>query len=328
MEYNSFTDSFSGTSTASNLAPEGRNQGPAHKVGGGGTEVVFNRDDNTGQITGSIRTSSGVSVRPDDLAQGEGVERTIRTSSGWPVLNRGYRGDDTIEIEGLRFSLGIAAQLGYALRNPDGSFSVAQAPRGPSAGSAAGAAPEGAPEAATFTATPDAEAAMEALTRHVAPSMQMAALGAIVETGQVGPEMIERMARQSGAEPAEIAEAVEIAQAGFYDAVMARMEGMGVHDEDLFGEYVERDPQLARQMQRAVRGLLMENDPSGFDALASGFVQSLDRVDPRAVTDALQASGIPFHKAANGHLVLTLPGVGQVSYAEAVRAGLIKVSRA
>ena len=326
MEYNSFTDSFNGPSAASNLAPsEGRPQGPAYQVGRGGTEVTYDRDDSTGQTTaGSTRTSSGVTVRADDLAQGEGMERTIRTSSGWPVLGRGYRGDDTIEVEGQRFSLSIAAQLGLAQRNPDGSFSLVAQAQQMQAQQMQAQLPQ---ETAPFTASPDAEAAMEALTQHVAPSMQMAALNTFVETGQVGPEMIERIARQSGAEPGEIAEAIEAVHEGFYDAVIGRVGNLGVHDDDLFVEFVEGDPQLSRQMKQAVRGLLTENDPSGFDGLASAFVQALDRVDPHAVTDALTAARVPFQKGADGRLVLTLPGAGQVAYAQAVKAGLIKVSR-
>jgi len=102
MEYNAFTDSFDGPSTASNLTPDNARNGsaPSYQVGRGGTEITFTRDEATGQTTGTTRNSSGVEVRGDDLARGEGVERTIRTNSGWPVMGREYRGDDTIEVQG------------------------------------------------------------------------------------------------------------------------------------------------------------------------------------------------------------------------------------
>ena len=81
-------------------------------------------------------------------------------------------------------------------------------------------------------------------------------------------------------------------------------------------------------MQQAVRNMMMTNDATGFDRLAERFVQSPARVDPQAVMEALTASGIPHRRSAGGDLVLTFEGQGEVSYREAVKQGLIRVSRA
>lgn len=138
--------------------------------------------------------------------------------------------------------------------------------------------------------------------------------------------MIERMARQSGAEPAAISQAVQTAHKGFYNAVLDHVEARGVHDTDLFGDFIDSDPALSREMHKAVRNLMTGNDLGGFDRLATRFVQSLDKVDPEAVGAALDASGIK-HRKVEGAIVMTMPGVGEISYAEAVKLGLIKVSR-
>ncbi|MBW7057011.1 hypothetical protein KY389_09945 [Paracoccus bogoriensis] len=247
-----------------------------------------------------------------------------------PLGGRSCRPNDTVEVMGQRMEMGLAATLGLIARNPDGSFSFsgdAGSDR-ESAAEATQQAPEGQPEGDTFRASDDAEGALTALVESLPPGTQMAALNALVETGQVGPEMIERMARQSGAEPADLARQIEAAHAGFYDSVMDRVEAMGVHDSDLFGDFIEGDPKLSREMQQAVRNLMMTNDATGFDRLAERFVQSLDRVDPQAVKEALTASGIPHRRSPGGELVLTFEGHGEVSYQEAVKQGLIRVSRA
>lgn len=331
-EYNSYTDSFDGNT--SNLAPDDAQRAPHWEVGNGGSEVTYRHDDKTGRQTATLTSSGGVSVRSDDLSQGSGAERTVRSPGGSPVLGRAYQPGDTVEIMGQRMQMGLAASLGLIGRNSDGNFSFsgdAGSDR-ESAAQATADAPdkgtEGHGEGDTFRASEAAESAMTTLVETLAPGTQAAAINALVETGNIGPEMIDRMARQSGKEPGDLAREVEAAHAGFYDAVMDRVGALGVHDSDLFGEFIEGDAMMARDMQNAVRDLLTTNDTSRFDRLAERFVQSLDHVDPDAVKEALTASGIPHRRGSDGNLVLTFAGQGEVSYREAVKLGLIKVSRA
>ena len=109
---------------------------------------------------------------------------------------------------------------------------------------------------------------------------------------------------------------------------MDRVGALGVHDADMFGDFIEGDSRMARQMQQAVRSMVMNNDPTGFDGLAQKFTQSLDIIDPEAVTDALKAAGLNHRRGGNGEILLSMQGHPEVSYREAVRLGLIKVSRA
>lgn len=272
-----------------------------------------------------------------DLARGEGIERTIRNQTGSTVLNRDYRGTDLVTIPGGgQMTLDMAAQLGFAKRNGNGGFSFGSEAGSDRAGATAGqpqgqpnAAPEAAPnEAETFRASDSAEEAMTSLVNTLPRSAQMAAINAVVETGSISPEMIDRLARQSGADPSELTRQVEDAHAGFYGAVMDRVGALGVHDADMFGDFIEGDSRMARQMQQAVRSMVMNNDPTGFDGLAQKFTQSLDIIDPEAVTDALKAAGLNHRRGGNGEILMSLQGHGEVSYRKAVRLGLIKVSRA
>lgn len=328
-EYNAYTDSFSGP-TFGDRTPQTRS--PAFEVGHGGSELTL-RTDRNGQQTGTITRDFHRDVQGSELARGNGAEKTIRSAGGSPVFNRGYQHSDTIEVSGQRMTLGMAANLGLIQSDGKGSFSF-----GSEAGSdrAVAAADEGqpqgqqedAPPGDTFRASDEAETALTSLTQNLSADVQMAALNAMVETGDISEEMVTRMAQRSGQDPAALAQQIEATRAGFYGAVMGRMGGLGVHDADLFGDFVEGDAAMKQQMQQAVRDMMMTNDASGFDGLAQKFTQALDRVDPDSVMDALDASGIKHRKGDGGTILLTMPTVGDVSYREAVRMGLIKVSRA
>lgn len=272
-----------------------------------------------------------------DLARGEGIERTVRSGTGSMVLDRAYKGTDRVDLPGAPgVPLDIAAQLGFVTRNPDGSFSFSG-----EAGSDRAAAPstnpqgqpsgdtEGAPsDAETFRISDSGEEAMTALVGTLPQSTQMAAINAMVETGNISPEMIDRMAQKAGADPAALASQIEAVHEGFYDATLDRLGTLGVHDDELFGEFIQGDSRMVRQMQQAVRDMVMNNDPTGFDSLAQKFTAELDLIDPESVTAALKGAGIQHRKSGSGEILLTMQGHPEVSYREAVKLGLIKVSRA
>ncbi|MGR3248557.1 MAG: hypothetical protein ACU0DH_08140 [Paracoccus sp. (in: a-proteobacteria)] len=304
-----------------------------------GGEITFRTNEQTGQKE-AIKTPNreGQWRRTSDLARGEGIERTVRNDRGHPVIDRAYRGTDKVNLPGVGgVSLDMAAQLGFVTRNADGTFSFSS-----EAGSDRAAVTEGQPqaqpsgdqeaapsEAETFRISDSGEEAMTALCGTLSQDIQMAAINAVVETGSIDPEMIERMAQRSGADPAELARQIETVHEGFYDAVMDRVGALGVHDADLWGDFINTDSRMGREMQKAVRDMVMHNDPSGFDGLAQRFTQSLDKIDPESVTDALKAAGVPHRKHQDsGQILLTLPGHNELSYREAVKLGLIKVSRA
>ncbi|TGN53780.1 hypothetical protein E4L95_15895 [Paracoccus liaowanqingii] len=324
--------------TSFNPFTGGFDSGDAHTGSSSGIASPDSKPRTTPTDSSEFRhRNEGRWVGSSELARGEGIERTVRSPGGFPVINRGYQGTDLVKLpQGGQMTLDMAAQLGFANRNPDGTFSFSSgagsdrenAPEGQQQGQPSGDPQEAPNEAETFRASDSAKEAMTSLVSTLAPSTQMAALNAVVETGSVSPEMIERLAQQSGADPVELARQVEAAHEGFYDAVMDRVGTLGVHDADLFGEFIEGDSRMAKQMQKAVRDMVTNNDPTGFDGLAQKFTQSLDMLDPESVTDALKASGIPSRRGNNGQILMSPPEHGEVSYREAVRMGLIKVSRA
>ncbi|MBC9245683.1 hypothetical protein H4P12_02900 [Paracoccus sp. 11-3] len=57
------------------------------------------------------------------------------------------------------------------------------------------------------------------------------------------------------------------------------------------------------------------------------MVGTLDNADPQSVIEALDASGIAYVRSTvNGNILLNINGMGQVSYREAVRLGVINFS--
>ncbi|WP_103173678.1 hypothetical protein [Paracoccus sp. SY] len=157
---------------------------------------------------------------------------------------------------------------------------------------------------------------------------QIAAINSVVETGEVDPRAIERLAQQAGKEPAQMAQQVLQDFDGFHGAISSGIESAGVHDLELYDEFVGGDQRHYRTMQKAVRDLMMHNDTSGFDRLATSYREALDVIDPEAVAEVLDAAGIKHRRGDGGNIVMNLPGHEEVSYRAAMKAGMIKVSRA
>lgn len=309
----------------------------------GGTQVNVRTDDQTGEQTiTSTPARQGRWHDASEFARGGEVERTIRSGkTGNPVMNRAYNGNDTVEVGGQRMSLNLAAGLGLIHRDANGGFSFSgdagsdrapqtaapqQRPQGQPQGQPNGN-PEGEPQGETFRASDAAETAITALTQSTMQQAQIAALNAVVETGQVSAAVIERLAQNSGQEPGQIAQQVQQVYDGFHGAISSRLEGAGVHDLELFDAFVEGDQRRHSAMKKAVRDLMMHNDASGFDRLAGSYREALDQIDPEGVKEALDAAGIKHWRGDGGAIVMNLPGHGEVSYRAALKAGLIKVSR-
>lgn len=268
-------------------------------------------------------------VRGEDLARGTGIERTIRSAkTRSPVVGRDYEGADTIEIGGQRMTLTLAAQLGFINRSSNGGFSSSGEAGSDRTGDLNGAPDGDTSEAETFRASDDTEAAISALCQITMPGAQAAALNSVIETGEVDHRAMQRLAQQSGLDPQQMGQKVQEVYDGFHAAITGRMEGLGVHDLELFDEFIQNDNRTRREMQDAVRNLMMNNDPSGLDRLAASYTESLDQIDPEAVAEALDAAGLSYTQVKGKPIMLDCPGVGKVPYRDAVKLGLIKVSRA
>ena len=312
MEYNSFTGTFTGTS--------------------GGTEVTLSQGAMTSapSFTGEFHAASGFEVQGDIMS-------TAKNPTGSPVVGREVRPSDTIMVHGQRMTVAMAQQFGFVAADPSGQFlATAEGQAGASKAGAAGgtialASGGTAEEAAgsNFTGTPEAEEAISVLAGNTSTDTQLAALDSFIRNeGQVDARILSRMASQAGAEPGQMADLIAMAHTGMEKAVLDRLAPIGVYDKDAFAAFIHASPETHAQMMASVRDLMMHNSTKGFETLAGQFVEQADVVDPGNVDEALRDAGIPFTRGKAGVVLdLTSIGHGQIPFRQAVRHGLIKLSR-
>ena len=103
----------------------------------------------------------------------------------------------------------------------------------------------------------------------------------------------------------------------------------GAHDYELFKEWIGSDPSRAKEVESAIREMIMIGPASGFSGLAKPFVASLDVVDPEAVRDACAEKGITVKSMSGGQgLSLNMPDGTQAPWSFAVKMGIFKIGRA
>lgn len=341
MEYNSYTDSFSGNgSTPSALPQQPQHREPQIEIGRGGVEVNF-----TSQGGMEVKRDGGNTFEAASGFTREGdLMSTVCSPTGSPVTSRAIQPTDTIEIAGMRTTIAVAERMGLVQRQivDHGAYGVSSTFVATTEGNASMApkaqAKDGiqlsdggtAEEAAEsgFKADQQTEAMLTELTQTVDPSTMFAALNSVLRDGEVDAKVINRMSQQTGVDPETLLEQVTAVQAGMYDAVTAKLATLGVHDEDVFSDFVNSSSENQQRVTEAIRSLMTSNSTKGFEDLAADYRASLYRLDPDAVLDALDASGLTYYRAASGVLLVDVPRLGQMSYEQAVKGGFLKVSRA
>jgi hypothetical protein len=299
-----------------------------------GAEVTMN---GAGITANSAPNSATFEAATDFEVQGD-IMSTAKSPTGSPVVGREVRPSDTIETHGQRMTAAMALQLGFLSKDLGGTFT-------PTATGQAGAAqadgPKGVLELATggtleeamegaFTGTPEAEEALSTIISNTSIDMQMMAMdSAIRNGGEIDAKLLERMAMQAGVPTELMADAVATAWEGMGTAVIERLSPLGVYDADTFAWFLNSDPRTHQKFVESARDLMLNNSTRGLETLAEEFAMSADKVDPASVEEALHDAGIKFSRMGGGGVVLdlTAQGLGQVSFRQAVREGIIKLSR-
>jgi len=87
---------------------------------------------------------------------------------------------------------------------------------------------------------------------------------------------------------------------------------------------IENDP---KGWQEAMKAQAMERTTKGYVTLANKYNADLERTDPQSILDACQAAGIRARRTEGGRVVIFVPGKGEQTYSQALKFGLISVSR-
>lgn len=346
MQYNAATDSFV-TDDGRHISARGMEQGTnafharsipqptsARAEVGYGREVTIGPDG----MTTHHDKPTGASFSFSELVNPTIPMTTLQTPSGSPVISRAPQGSDTIMINGQRASLDIFVATQVITRTPDGGFIIpGGAAPGPFVKGDAGA-PETSQQQAPQTppqATPTAPWASDRATSAVVNELASALpapvtyglLDDYAKTGTFSETELQEAANASGQPLEAMRGKLEAAQAGMETAVYSRLEGLGVHDHDLFSDYCQGHPQRAREAFEALRTMVATGDASGFDKLAQGYVSELGGLDPQTVATALQEAGIKFtYDRSTFDFIIEMGGM-TVPYKQAVRNGMVKVSR-
>jgi hypothetical protein len=340
MEYNSFTDSFSNNAFSPSAPAHTQHREPQIEVGRGGVEVNF-----TSQGGMEVKRDGGNTFEAATGFTQEGnLMSTVCSPTGSPVTSRAIQPTDTIAISGMRTTVQVAEREGYIRRQivDNGAYGISTTYMATELGQQAGpvkAQPKGgiqlsdggtAEEAAEsgFKADDNTEATLADLNQKVDPSTMFAVLNSVLRDGEVDPKVINRMSQQTGETTEALLEQVTAAQAGMYEAVNARLATLGVHDEDLFSDFINSNSDTKHRLTESIRSMMTSNSMKGFDDLAADFSAAIYRLDPEAVTDALDASGVTYTRGHAGSLLVAINGVGQLPYEQAVKGGFLKVSRA
>jgi hypothetical protein len=254
---------------------------------------------------------------------------SARTAGGDMIMNRRVTSQDRVTLpQGIQTSVAVAANMGYLVRNGDGTFSDAPEKmtiKDPTAG-----VPTGKPDAAApdhegdgdaeggFAIGDDGEAAMKSIVDSVLPGDAIKALDEVLKLGGVSDNTLSRMASHAQVEPEVIAEQLAAAHQGFYDATLAHLEEGGVANLDAFEAFIRSTPQAFEKLTKGARDLVMSNKTEEIDSLRDAFIEKADIYMPADVTDALDEAGYDWRKLPDGRIQVNIGGM-DVPWQVAVR---------
>lgn len=291
-------------------------------------------------------TSDGITVTPTrstefntatNFVEEGDILSTAQSPTASPVVGRPLYGNDTIEVHGLRMTLDMAQQMGFVQKDhlgqysatKDGTAGAKHQKEGPTQTKlASGGTAEEAAEG-NFRGTIEAEQALTSIVGSVSQGAQLSVLDSFLNNGgEVSEGALSDMASQMGLEPEQAAALVEKVYAGMEKSAMTLMEKHGVYSPEAFDYFVHSSPEVQKQLIDSARDLMMHNSTAGLKDLAAQFAQRADMADPGNVDLALHDAGIPFRRTSEGVILdLSAQGIGEVSFQQAVRTGIIKLSR-
>jgi len=263
------------------------------------------------------------------------IIETAAAEGGHMIVNRAVRGSDQVTLPGGMTS--IAADLGFLVRNPNGSYSDAPRktdlkdptagalPGKPDASSVKGEA-SGSDSDDTFSLSEEGEAAMKTIVESCFQGDAIRGMDEILNHGEVSPNTIGKLASAANMEPHEMAEIVNKAHQGFYDAVAQRIEASGI-DGDAFEAFLKSDLQRLGKFTHAARQLVLGNIDEGFEIIDEAkerFLWQADRFMQDDVKAALDEAGYGWESDGKGRVIVVTNDFGKIPFEVAVHQGIIR----
>jgi len=287
---------------------------------------------------GASVSSNGVtSINMADATNGaDGILSTAhRNGSPKPIGE--LRPTDFIKIGGMDVELRVAERSGFVTRDlHTGLYSNVSEPL---IREATGEAPQERQRAAEVAQEEATKARAEAaklpvagaeevvndITANVTAGTQTRALLDVIESGTVNTRVLNMAASEAQIEPSEMGAKMGKALEGFTAQARSYAASQGV-DLDHFGEWARQNH--AGDLKRAMMAHYQGRDVGAYGELMGRYMGNLDKIAPDAILNAtFPDPGVSAFKSTDGNIVLRIPGHGEVSWAAAVKAGLVAPRR-
>jgi hypothetical protein len=258
---------------------------------------------------------------PDVLATG-------RSQTGNPRHMSELTPTDLVTINGTPLEVRSALRLGYLDGGPgnyrDTGLAAKEAGR------------SGAQEAPKAEAKPDYTGNETAFDDHRAENLlgsivggthagaQIRAMVDVIGKGEVSADTIRAMADTTGVSPQQLQADLAQVQDAFAGQAVKALRAGGVTDADAFVAWAEQHHR--GEFRDAMSQHVMDRNPKAYAKLVGKYLASGDGSIPDDIMEATSSSGVRVRKV-DGQVVLDLPGIGTMSYAAAVRQGVVRLSR-
>lgn len=176
----------------------------------------------------------------------------------------------------------------------------------------------------------DTEAALAGITSATDATSQVRAVQEAASGAEdFSDDTVNAVASQLNLEPALVREKAQVIRAGFARQAMAAVaDELGpMFDDESFREFVWQDGQK-KAMGAAIEQQAMRGSTAGYRALAQEYAAQLDVMAPDALTAARFGDGLSVKIGSDGRAVVYKDGAAWVTWEQAVKSGLIRVSNA
>ncbi|RAU22298.1 hypothetical protein CU669_09245 [Paramagnetospirillum kuznetsovii] len=137
---------------------------------------------------------------------------------------------------------------------------------------------------------------------------------------------ITQAASQMGKEPAQVRAMVDQVKGAFETQARSVVDRAGLHADDVFA-WASQDQKGRDLMKQAIHDQAIKRTTSGYQKVAQAYLENLDTINPDALLNAQLGEGLKVKRSSNGKIVLETPK-GELEYRSAIKAGLIKISKA
>lgn len=256
------------------------------------------------------------------------VNATFRTTAGSRVSPADVKPETLVEIGGMRTTVRSAMASGLLIKDGDGSYRVrGEAP-------AAKAQRQSTQQDQPETQQHDQQSNQEQPTERVADLAPEAhdyvqgfaskvdnvtatsVMEGIMREGTVSDHDVAQVASLMGIEASEAQQRISTVRTAFEN--QAR-EMVGQNADDIFKWAYANEPAMMRE---AIKSHVEQEDPRAYDAVRFAYWANLDRTTPEALLSASNARDLDIRKEGNA-IMVSIPGYPRMSFAAAVRAGLI-----